>query len=185
MTQELTMDKRNHSVIVTISVLLMLLSPLVVYAGIGQTAGELNFGQLQRGAQKTLSFGVINTDPTPMPVAAVVEGELSKIALIEPKHTIIPVGESVTFSLTVYMPKNAKVGTAYPGAVVVKTDYESPGGGGVGANLLLAVRKDGTAIAAKEITPAQFPFVLVVVVAVIAIVALLAVRSTVLRKRDE
>ena len=176
--------KRYHYIVVAI-LFITIVSSGVVKAGIGQTAGELTFGDIPRGGEKTLTFGVINTDPTPMPVVAELLGNFSEVATVEPKRAVIPTGETLTIKVTVFMPRDAVVGAVYGGSVVARTDYQTAGAGAVGASLLLAVRKDGSAFAASEVKPAKFPFVLIVVVAIILIVALLVVKVGFLRRKQD
>ncbi len=178
------MKYRNHSLaVVLITAFFSLLLVPAMHAGMGETAGPLDYGEIERGASKTLSFGVINTDPTPMPVVAEPAGEFEGIATIEPKRTIIPTGETVQIKVTIHMPKDAEPGKNYKGDIVVKSDYSASGVPGVGAAILLAVRKEGSAKAASGEKPAEFPFPLLIVIIIIAIVAVLILRSGAFKKK--
>ncbi len=178
------MKEQKYSFIVVITIFFILLaSTFAVNAGIGQTAGELIFGEVPRGGQKTLSFQVINTQPVPMPVAAEIVGNLSTIATVEPRETIIPTGEGVPIYVTVFMPKDAEEGIIYDGSVVVKSDYSSPGTGGIGVSLVVGIRKMASAVAAEEIKPTPPPFPLIIVVALLIVVMLLVVSVGIFKRK--
>ncbi len=179
------MRPQNYSYAVALSIIFTLLLSGVAYAGIGQRAGQLNFGKIPLGDQKTLPFTVINTDPVPMPIAIETEGDFLKYATVEPQRTVIPAGGEYNFQVTFYMPRDAKEGTEFNGKVRAKSDYDSTPQGAVGVGLQLAVLKEGKAVATTEAAiPAEVPFPLITVVGLLILVALLVIPLGLLKRRS-
>ncbi len=154
-----------------------------VSAGLGQSAGLLNFGEVPRGGKMTLSYGVINANKEPITVDIQLVDEIEKYATVEPKRASIPAGKYIPVYVTVKIPLDAVPGTQYKGQVLVREDRGGGAESGVGFNLGLF--KNVFAIAGEEIAKpgkeqpkvqeqAYSPYLPVLIVSMAGIVFLLA-----------
>ena len=138
--------------------LLIILSANTVSAGLGQSAGVLNFGNISRGGKETLSYGVLNTNKFPVKVDAQLNGaEIEKIATVEPKTATIRPDSYIPVYVTVRMPLNAEPGKIYSGHVMVRESKDTAAPGGTGISFGVAVIKNVAAVAAEEIALPEKP----------------------------
>lgn len=168
---------KNKNILATIAIFFIMLSSIAVLAGIGETSGLLDFGKVQRNGQETRSYGVINTDPTPMPVVGEISGNLSNVATFVPKRFTIPASGTRQVQVTVRMPKNAIAGQIYTGSITFVSDSESAGlKGGTGVGVKLGVLKKARATVSAEVKPGislPLPLVFGAIIAAVAISILL------------
>ena len=178
------MVAKNYSHLVATSLLFLLLAIGTARAGLGMSAGALNFGEVPRGGQKTLSYEIINSGEQPIFVIATLNDDFSRIAVVEPKEVIIPAQSSIPLSVTVFIPEDAEPGTKYTGSVYVKTENPTAlGGGNMGVTLQLANLKEGSVTAAVKVAPPKPPLAITGVFAILIIVLILIIPLGLLRRR--
>lgn len=149
--------KINYTAFAIISALLFILAAGFASAQLGQSAGPLAFGDIPRGGQETLSYGVLNTGDGPIEVNIELQDDIYKIATVEPKQAVIPAGSYIPVYVTVHMPRDAEPGKRYGGHVLVK---ESAGTGknfGVGIGFNVALIKSIDTTAGEEFAPPPKP----------------------------
>ena len=72
------------------SIIFLLLIIGIASAGLGMSAGLLNFGEVPRGGEETLSYTIINTGDQPFPVGVKLMGDFEYIATVQSTQIIIP-----------------------------------------------------------------------------------------------
>lgn len=148
---------------------LLLLCSLVL-GGIGQTAGDLNFGKVTRGAPVSLTYTIVNTGNESFQITAALYGDVAAFASISPTSAIVAAGATQNMTVTVTVPADAEPGTIYTGYALVHSEPLTPTDG-EGAAVYLNVRKDISVEAGEEVQVASpWLWIIYVIIALIIIV---------------
>ena len=173
--------KKTIILIVSMAILLSFTAPQAL-GGLGMTAGSLDYGEVTRGGSKSLQYTLLNTGDSPVEISPVPENDFENRVKIDPSRAVIPAGGSQTLTVTFYMPTNVEAGKVFKGSIYTVAHTAPVAGetGAVGAAIQVATRKEGSAVAGKEIIR-EIPFlligVLLAIIAIILIIVALVIRG--------